>query len=528
MAKTTGAPRVRYSLTRLQELYTKGDQAPLEKVMRAWKGIKERDPNDPKSFFVLGGYHGEPFHGAGWGNNTYWGGYCNHGNVLFPTWHRVYLLKVEDALRSIPGCEDVTLLYWDQTSEESLKNGIPWALTVEKFTLDGQEIDNPLRSFVFPKGIVDHISADDPNYSKPAGYETARYPLSGLVGSAADKKATDEHNAKYKDPRKQTAILNQNVVRWLNCDVSVKHKGDTKRYFFQAIANQYETCLLAPNYTVFSNTTSAAEWNNGVTSGPDLVVPLESPHNRVHLAVGGCEVPGYDASPIQGANGDMGENDTAGLDPIFFFHHCNVDRVFWLWQKHNGFTDHLEIIPEYPGTNSVDAQGPTPGVPPNSWLTMESPLTPFKNERTGKIYTSNDCVHIERQLGVTYAPGSLEEQPRKTLLQGGNSHKVVRVSRVNRAPVRGSFSISAFAVVGDDRYHLGTEPVLSRWNVKYCANCQTHLEVKANFSLHGFAAALIDGAKVQYEVEIHTRDGQADALKANSRGVKMPAKIEVR
>ena len=68
---------------------------------------------------MIGGYHGEPFRGAGWGNASYWGGYCNHGNVLFPTWHRAYLLRLEDALRSIPGCEDVTLPFWDETSDES-------------------------------------------------------------------------------------------------------------------------------------------------------------------------------------------------------------------------------------------------------------------------------------------------------------------------------------------------------------------------------------------------------------------------
>ena len=77
--------------------------------MRAWKGIKELSPDDPNSFFMLGGYHGEPFRGAGWGSSAYWGGYCNHGNVLFPTWHRVYLLRLEEALRSIPDCADVML-----------------------------------------------------------------------------------------------------------------------------------------------------------------------------------------------------------------------------------------------------------------------------------------------------------------------------------------------------------------------------------------------------------------------------------
>jgi len=53
------------------------------------------------------------------------------------------------------------------------------------------------------------------------------------------------------------------------------------------------------------------------------------------------------------------------------------------------------------------------------------------------------------------------------------------VSGINRAPIRGSFLVSVFGNVGGERVHLGTEAVLSRWNVQYCANCQTHLEVKA-------------------------------------------------
>ena len=62
-----------------------------------------------------------------------------------------------------------------------------------------------------------------------------------------------------------------------------------------------------------------------------LVMPLEQPHNDIHLAVGGYDVPSGpnqgDFSPIEGANGDMGENDTAGLDPIFYFHHAHIDPI---------------------------------------------------------------------------------------------------------------------------------------------------------------------------------------------------------
>src|SRR5687767_6680275 len=75
-------------------------------------------------------------------------------------------------------------------------------------------------------------------------------------------------------------------------------------------------------------------------------------------------------SPIDGANGDMGENDTASFDPVFFFHHAHIDRMFWLWQLGHEARDTIEIFPGYPGTNSVDNQGPTPGVAPNSWLNI--------------------------------------------------------------------------------------------------------------------------------------------------------------
>jgi tyrosinase len=500
--------RVRRSIQDLQNDYTNGNKKPLEDLMRAWKAVKELPPEDPRSFFTLGGYHGEPFRGAGWGSSDYWGGYCNHGNILFPTWHRMYLVKLEEALQSIPGCAEVMMPYWDETSADSLQGGIPWALTQKDFVLDGETIPNPLRSFVFTKSITDNVNGDNPNYSKPKGYETVRYPLSGLVGTAADRAATEKHNAQFPDYDENVKFLNQNIVNWLNSVVIVNGKPISGG----RVLDKYKSCLNAPNYTLFSNTTSAGQWNDDYSgNGVPRVVPLESPHNSIHLAVGGFDVPGvFDASPIDGANGDMGENDTAGLDPIFFFHHCFVDRIFWLWQKKHGFTDKLEIIPGYPGTNSVDSQGPTPGVVPNSWLTLESPLDPFKKMEHGKErpYTSLDCINIEEQLGFTYGPGSLEEEAisvSEAAAPTAGNPRVIGVTGLNRAPIRGSFLVSVFGNVGGERVLLDTEAVLSRWSVQGCANCQTHLEVKAFVGLPASETESIDSTA--YDVEIHTRDG---------------------
>jgi tyrosinase len=496
-------PRVRRSIQDIQNDYDNGNKNELEDLMRAWKGIKELPPTDPNSFFMIGGYHGEPFRGAGWGNSSYWGGYCNHGNVLFPTWHRAYLVRLEEALRSIPRCADVTLPFWDECSPDSVAKGIPSALTQKDFSLDGQTIANPLRSFVFTHGITDNLSPfPDTDYSKPQGYETVRYPLSGLVGPG-DIAATKAHNAKYPDYDTNVKLLNDNIVAWLNTDIVINGQRVGGK-----VKDRYASCLDAPNFTVFSNTTSAAAWFDDTNA---RVVPLESPHNSIHLAVGGFDLANvFDASPIEGANGDMGENDTAGLDPIFFFHHCFVDRVFWLWQKKHGFTDRLEIIPEYPGTNSVDNQGPTPGTAPNSWLTLASPLDPFRKKEAGKErpFTSLDCVNIETQLGYSYGPGSLEgPQLLATAAPAAAGERTISVRGVNRARIRGSFLISVFANVGGKRQHVGTEAILSRWHVEGCANCQTHLEARATVGLQTLGALATSVGKDQVEVEIRTRDG---------------------
>jgi tyrosinase len=490
-------PRVRRSLTDLQNDFDNGNKKPLEDLMRAWKGIKELPPTDPRSFFVLGGYHGEPFRGAGWGNSTFWGGYCHHGNVLFPIWHRFYVLAVEEALRSIPGCDDVTLPFWDECSDDSLANGIPSALTDEKFELDGQAIPNPLRSYVFPQSVVDHISGDNPNYSKRVGYETVRYPYSGLVGTAADRAATAQHNAQFPYP-KAVELLNQNIVGWLNQQVIINGQP-----FPTGVHNNFVACLDAPNYTVFSNTTSASAWSDNAPR----VVPLEAPHNKIHLAVGGFDVGTTDLSPVPGANGDMGENDTAGLDPIFYFHHCYIDRVFWLWQKRHGAKDDLEIIDEFPGTNSADSQGATPGIPANEWLSMDTPLEPFLKD-DGQKYIGRDGFNIETHLDYTYGPGSLDELAEPHALAAAaapEDEPKVHVTGIDRGTIRGSFLIDAFAEAEGERKLLGTEAVLSRWHVEGCANCQTHLKAAASFPLHGLDAEQLGDEAI--EVEVRTRDG---------------------
>lgn len=55
-----------------------------------------------------------------------------------------------------------------------------------------------------------------------------------------------------------------------------------------------------------------------------------NPHNQVHRYIGGN-------SPDQQTYGLMSDPDIAGLDPIFYLHHCNIDRMWSVWnEKGNG------------------------------------------------------------------------------------------------------------------------------------------------------------------------------------------------
>lgn len=503
MANPT-TPRVRRSIAELQAEYDKGNRKPLETLMRAWKGIKELRSDDPNSFFMLGGFHGEPFRGPGAYANAWWGGYCQHATVLFPTWHRAYLYKLEKALQSIDGCEDVTLPFWDECSADSQANGIPRALTDEHFELDGVVIDNPLRSFVLPVAIVDQVAQDSgsdpnsPNYSKPAGYETVRYPLSGLVGTPADASATQEHNAGFPNYAANVKTLDANIMAWLTMPV---YSGGKTRGL---VVDKFHQCMDAPTYTLFSNKTSMDSWNNAHKDQPP-VVSLEAPHNFIHLAVGGYDVPAYNASPISGANGDMGENDTAALDPIFYFHHCFIDYAFWIWQQRHKATSSLTIDANDPGASYANNQPPA-GANQGDILSMETPLMPFA-KGDGTPFTSADCVDIEGQLGYTYGPGSLdsyaEAAPAEALRSFAEAPvRQIHVAGIDRSKIGGSFVVAAYQEVDGVHRLVDAEAILSRWNVTGCANCQTRLRATSNFAISADKAQA-GGIKVV----LHTRQG---------------------
>ena len=398
------------------------------------------------------------------------------------------------------------------------------------------------------------------------------------MGTKEAQQETNVHNAKYKDQEENVKILNANVKAWLEGTVKIPDDGKgTRRPDTYSVYARYIRCLLAPNYTVFSNAKSANAYNSRpfLLPGPYYVVSLESPHNAIHLAVGGFYQEGKDglnANPIRGANGDMGDNETAGFDPIFFFHHCFVDYTFSIWQRLHKRTKRGDLTINKGDPGTILEFGQPLNFPPGTTIDLSTPLLPFKKSGD-KYYTSDDATDLS-ELGITYSVGSLDplisNLPKKikksdkytsgdlrelaiaydvgssdpvisdvdelvksekspfdiisphlsdpTTLAGSNPNDdnpfslIKRVHNIRRTEYEGSFVIRLYAKGVDGKeYEVGREPVLSRWNIDGCRNCQSHLDVDLYVPLDPGTLEFLEGptgqkVEIDWRVKIQTRD----------------------
>ncbi|KAG8891850.1 hypothetical protein FRB99_003288, partial [Tulasnella sp. 403] len=82
-----------------------GDQKQFSLYIQALQEMQDDAQSQFTSHFQIGGIHGRPY--TPWDSSggpepvsEAWGGYCTHGSVLFPTWHRPYMALYEQVLQS--------------------------------------------------------------------------------------------------------------------------------------------------------------------------------------------------------------------------------------------------------------------------------------------------------------------------------------------------------------------------------------------------------------------------------------------
>lgn len=129
----------------------------------------------------------------------------------------------------------------------------------------------------------------------------------------------------------------------------------------------------------------------------DFSFNLENIHNLVHIQVGG----------------DMVDIATSAFDPIFWFHHCNVDRLMAIYQaSHPG----VYLTPR-PRTPTYALSGPGPD-------DLATPLYPFRHA-TGREWTSDDVKTAESIFEYGYA------YPEVPSGRSGDDLKTFSIQKVN-------------------------------------------------------------------------------------------------
>lgn len=80
------------------------------------------------------------------------------------------------------------------------------------------------------------------------------------------------------------------------------------------IRRQLNNVLCSRTYEEFSSNIVSYFKTNSVFN----YIPLETPHNSIHNIIGG-------------EGGNMSDISISAFDPIFWLHHCNMDRFFYNW-----------------------------------------------------------------------------------------------------------------------------------------------------------------------------------------------------
>ncbi|KAI1828051.1 Di-copper centre-containing protein [Xylaria intraflava] len=293
-----GRPQQRREIRDIQK---DDDQWNLFILASSWMQYTPQD--SPFSWYQIAGIHGAP--GMTWANVTALPGndkigYCHHVSILFPTWHRPYLVLYEQTMYNIvqfiaslwppedldrvqEAAKRFRIPYWDwavapPTGESVLPLTIGGSSTMNVSGPNGvQNISNPLFSFTFSP-FNGSIFPDSP-YNKWNETKRAPYPIS--------------------DPN---AISNNSFVA-ASFDV---HLPSYQQRLYNLFTNY-------PNYTHFSNEGWIGQTTNATHDS------IESLHDSVHTVGGG----GW---------GHLAIIAYSAFDPLFFLHHANVDRIFAMWQ----------------------------------------------------------------------------------------------------------------------------------------------------------------------------------------------------
>ncbi|KAF3904020.1 Tyrosinase [Arthrobotrys entomopaga] len=314
-------------------------------LLLAWQKIQADPDSDPFGHYQLSGIHGAPYipWQMGPGSYDYSRGYCTHGSALFTTWHRPYLLALEQSLfnaamtiastftgsaqtQYLAAASRLRLPYWDWAAPDT-QSYLPaitmvTTVTVTKPDSFGNPVSAVITNPLFAYNFLSSSSVAPLGSPFSSHLSTRRYPDSGWN----DHSASASSNMQYGFGPRVSATYN---------------------------------AFLSTSYNIFSNR-------------------IEGVHDGVHTATGG--------------GGDMSIISVSAFDPIFWLHHCNVDRITAMFQA---------TQPSYWVTPAPAVGTFARPVPPNTIDDTTSELYPFRRA-DGSWYTSSHLTPVSTIWGMKY------------------------------------------------------------------------------------------------------------------------------
>lgn len=384
----------------------------------AFKVMSARPKDDVLSYYQLAGIHGSPFD-ITWPpvggpvsnvNPGSPGYYCYHFGPLFLTWHRPYVLCVEQALHDIImqliDPDDPIYSLGSVTDPSELQE---WKTAAETWRLPYW--DFALRRPNNSTGGVDYcclpdLALDPDNlwyaYDYPGGQSDLKDVYNGngqVIIPLSIQTRTVRHAPPY-DPANPASVRS-----WTQ---GISNIDSLKEDF------QGQTIVWRPDLIdIMVNHSSYAGFTyGGSPSGNDTSGNLNAIHGNVHINTGGFR----SGRPC----GNMANVPAAGFDPIFFLWHCNIDRIGAMWQAANpnawmgAGSDKTKLLPFRYGSGDSEfwTSERCRSLPPMGYTYPDLPLihdNQTLRQRVGELY--GDIVKADLDLSRSAGAPRVSENP---------------------------------------------------------------------------------------------------------------------
>lgn len=242
---------------------------------------------------------------------------CPHGNWWFYVWHRGYLGYFEETIRALSGDADFALPYWDWTELPQIPDAMFDGVLSPTDSAYNPYTDNlaVFTSFIEPALTQYWESLPSPQKSQldTRGYKQIKDVWNDVTGNGV---SGNEGFA----PTCGARYLSKSNPR---LDADTANAASKFTVMSGLLAPDFYNSI---NYLSFTSIRTASHNTAPHNSSTAFSVLEGQPHNLVHNCIGG-------AGPLDpGPYGNM-TNFLSPVDPVFFLHHANMDRLWDVWTR---------------------------------------------------------------------------------------------------------------------------------------------------------------------------------------------------